>query len=139
MTTATLTTAPDTTTKTGHPVRRATLVSGAVAAVAVSAVAATASAAGVPFAIDGEAIPVAGFAQMTLLGAVLGGVLAWAFNRYSSQPRRRFVQVAVTLTALSCVPSVMLPPDTASKAILVATHVIAAAIIVPMIARQTHR
>ena len=109
------------------------------AAVAVTAVAAGADAAGVPFAIDGATIPLAGFAQMTLIGAVLGGVLAWAFDRFSSHARRNFVTLTVILTALSCVPSATLPPDTATKVILVATHVIAAAIIVPTLARQLHR
>jgi Family of unknown function (DUF6069) len=119
-----------------HALRRATLASGAVALAAVTAVAAGADAAGVPFQIDGETIPLGGFAQMTVLGAVLGGLIAWACGRFSAEPRRRFVQVALALTALSCVPSIMLPPDTATKAMLVATHVIAAAIIVPALARQ---
>ena len=61
--------------RTTHPVRRATLVSGVAGAAATTAFAAVASAAGVPFEIDGEAIPVGGFATMTLLGAVLGGIL----------------------------------------------------------------
>ena len=120
-----------------HPVRRAALTSGAIAAVATTAVAALASAAGVPFEIDGEAIPLAGFAQMTLIGAVVGGLLTAALNRSSTEPRRRLILATVVLTVLSCVPSVALPPDTASKAILVATHVIAALIVVPALVRQT--
>jgi hypothetical protein len=119
-----------------HPIRRATLAYGTAGAVAATAVAAVAGAADVPFEIDGEAIPLGGFAQMTLLGAVLGGLIAWACNRFSADPCRRFVQVAVVLTTLSCVPSVMLPPDAATKIMLVATHVIAALIIVPALARQ---
>jgi hypothetical protein len=121
---------------TRHPIRRATLVYGTAGAVAATAVAAVAGAADVPFEIDGEVIALGGFAQMTLLGAVLGGLIAWACNRFSADPRRRFVQVAVVLTALSCVPSVMLPPDAATKIMLVATHVVAALIIVPALARQ---
>lgn len=119
-----------------HPVRRAALRSGAVAAVATTAVAASARAADVPLAIDGEAIPLAGFAQMTLLGAVLGGLLAAALNRWSARPSRWFVPVTAVLTVLSCVPSVALPPDRATRAILVATHVLAALIVVPALARQ---
>src|SRR5688572_23567018 len=57
-----------------HPVRRAALTSGAVAAVGTTAVAAAADAAGVPLAIDGETIPLLGFAQLTVVGAVLGGL-----------------------------------------------------------------
>jgi hypothetical protein len=120
-----------------HPVRRAALVYGAVAAVITTAVAAVAGAAGVPLEINGEAIPLAGFAEMTALGAVLGGLLAASLNRYSAEPRRWFVRATVVLTTLSCVPSLAFPPDVATKAILVATHVLAAVVIVPALARQT--
>ena len=123
-----------TTASPSHPVRRAALVSGGVAAVATTAVAAAADAAGVPFAIDGETIPLLGFAQMTAVGAVIGGVLAALVRRRSA-----FVTLAVVLTALSCVPSVTMLPDAASRSVLVLTHVLAAAIIVPALARQIRR
>lgn len=119
---------------TGHPIRRATLVSGAAAAVATTAVAAAADGAGVPFAIDGETIPLLGFAQMTALGAVIGGVLAAALRR--SGRRSWFLGVTAVLTVLSCVPSVAMPPDTATKLVLVGTHLLAAAIIVPSLVRH---
>jgi hypothetical protein len=118
-----------------HPVRRAAIASGAIAAAATTAVAASAHAAGVPFEIDGEMIPLLGFAQMTLVGAVLGGLIVAALNRYSAEPRRRFLTIAVVLTALSCIPSIAMPPDVATKAVLVATHVIAALVIVPALTR----
>lgn len=117
---------------------RTTVLVGLGAAVVVTGLAAAADVAGVPLAIDGEVIPIAGFAQMTFLGAVLGGVMVALFNRFSAASRRRFVQTAVALTTLSCVPSVMLPPDTATRIVLVATHVVAAAIIVPVLARSAH-
>ena len=119
-----------------HPLRRATIVSGVVAAAATTAFAAIASAAGVPFKIDGEAIPVGGFAMLTLLGAVLGAVLLLVANRYAAQPRRRFLQVTVALIALSCIPSLLSLPDIASKIALVLSHMLAAAIIVPVLARN---
>ena len=122
-----------------HPVLRATAVSGVVGAVATTACAAITSAAGVPFEIDGETIPVGGFATMTLLGAVIGGIVLAVLNRFSGQPRRRFLQVTVALTALSCVPSLMWPPDTATKIALVVSHVLAAAVIVPILARTARR
>jgi hypothetical protein len=138
---ATTTTVPvqDRTEPTAHPVRRATLVSGLAGTAAVTAFAAVATAAGVPFEVDGEPIPVGGFAMMTALGAVLGGIILFVVNRYTTQPRRRFVQITVLLTALSCVPSLMSPPDAASKIALVASHVIAAAVIIPILARNAHR
>jgi hypothetical protein len=132
MTAITAPTTSPTTDRTSHPIRRATVASGAVAAVATTAVAAAADAAGVPFAIDGETIPLLGFAQMTALGAVLGGVLAAALRNR----RQAFVTVAVALTILSCVPSVAMPPDAATKIVLVATHVVAAAIIIPVLVRR---
>ena len=122
--------------RTTHPVRRAAVVSGLAATAATSAFAAIARAAGVPFEIDGEAIPVSGFATMTLLGAVLGALLLLVTNRYAAQPRRRFLQITVALTALSCVPSLLSPPDTASKIALVFSHMLAAAIIIPVLARN---
>lgn len=120
-----------------HPVRRATLTSGVVAAVAATAMAAVADAAGVPLAIDGEVIPLLGFAQMTLVGAVIGGLVAAGLNRWSARPRARLLAFSVVMTVLSCIPSVAYPPDAATKVVLVATHVVAAAIIVPVLARTT--
>jgi peptidoglycan/LPS O-acetylase OafA/YrhL len=119
--------------------RRTTLVVGVAAAAATTAVAAVVHAGGVPFAVGREMIPLAGFAQMTLLGAVLGGVILAVCNRASRAPRTTFVRTAVVLTALSCIPSVALPPDVATKAALVALHVLAAAIIVPALARHAAR
>lgn len=141
MSATTTTTVPvqESTERTAHPIRRATVVSGLAGAAAATALAAIAGAAGVPFEIDGEAIPVGGFATLTVLGAVLGGILLVATNRYAARPRRRFLQATVALTALSCVPSLTAPPDTASKTALVAAHLLAAVVIVPLLARNAHR
>ena len=119
-----------------HPLRRAALTSGVVAAVGTTAVAAVAMAADVPLEVDGEQIPLLGFVQMTLVGAALGGLIAGALGRFVARPRRSFVIAAVVLTVLSCVPSVVYPPDVATTAVLVATHLIAASIVVPALARQ---
>lgn len=118
--------------------RRTTAVAGLVAAVGTTAVAAALHAAGVSFQVDGEMIPLAGFAQMTFLGAVIGGLLLAVLNRRSRSARRRFLQTAVALTALSCVPSVTWPDDAATKLALVALHVLAAAIVVPALVRHAH-
>jgi hypothetical protein len=116
--------------------RRTTVAAGAGAAAITTAGAAAVHAAGVPLAVQGEMIPLAGFAQMTFLGAVIGGLLLAALNRWSDAPRRRFLQTTTVLTALSCVPSVALPPDAATKLALVTLHVIAALIIVPALVRH---
>ena len=116
--------------------RRQTVTSGAVAAAATTAVAAVAHALGVSFAIDGEMIPLAGFAQLTFAGAVIGGLLLAVLVRRSAAPRHRFLQVTTVLTALSCVPSLAWPDDVATKLTLVLLHVLAAVIIVPALARH---
>lgn len=138
--TSTNSTAATTTARTQgtSSLRRATVVAGLAAAGVTSVAAAAIHGAGVPLAVDGEMIPLAGFAQMTFLGAVIGGLLVAAFNRRSVVPRRRFAAVAAVLTALSCVPSVALPPDTATKASLVVLHLVAAALIVPVLARHAN-
>ena len=118
--------------------RRTTVVVGLTAAAVTTAAAAVVHAAGVPLAVDGEMIPLAGFAQMVFLGAVVGGLIAAALKRRSAAPRLRFLQTAGSLTALSCIPSIALPPDVATKLALVAAHLIAATIIVPVLARQLH-
>jgi hypothetical protein len=71
--------------------RRTTVVAGLAAAV-VTAVAAAVHAAGVSFEVDGEVIPLAGFAQATFLGAVIGGVVLAVLDRRSRSPRRRLLR-----------------------------------------------
>ena len=136
--TATTVTVTSATTQPSRSLRRSTVVSGLVAAAVTTAAAAGAHAAGVSFEIEGEMIPLLGFAQMTFLGAVLGGLLLAGLNRWSRSARQRFVQATVALTALSCVPSVAMPDDAGSQIALVALHVLAAAIIVPVLARHAH-
>jgi hypothetical protein len=125
-------------TSSARSLRWTTVIAGFVAAAVTTGVAAAVHAAGVSFEIDGEMIPLLGFAQMTFLGAVIGGVLLAVLNRRSRSARRRFVQTAVALTVLSCVPSITWPDDAASKVALVALHVLAAAIVVPALVRHAH-
>lgn len=138
MTEITATTVPtdSTATKRADSLRRTTLKSGLVAAAATTALAGVANAAGVSLEIEGEMIPLLGFAQMTLLGAIIGGVILAVMNRRSRHAQATFTRTAVALTALSCVPSVMWPDDLATKAVLVATHVLAAVMIVPALNRH---
>ena len=117
---------------------RTTIVVGLAAAGLVTVAAALLHAVGVSFEVDAEMIPLLGFAQLTFVGAVIGGVLLAVLNRRSATPSRRFVQIVVTLTALSCVPSVAMSDDMATKVALVALHVLAAAIIVPVLLRRAN-
>ena len=125
-------------TRPARSLRRTTVVAGLAAAAVTTAVATAVHAAGVSFEVDGEMIPLAGFAQLTFVGAVVGGVLVAVLNRRSRVAGRRFVQTTVVLTALSCLPSVAWPDDAGTKLALVALHVLAAAIIVPVLARHAN-
>lgn len=112
------------------------LASGAVAAVATTVIAAVARAADVPLAIDGEQIPLPGFAQLTMMCAVVGTVLAVSFAKWARRPQRTFVVTTVALTALSLVPDVLADATTGSKLVLMLTHVVAASIVVPTLAKR---
>jgi peptidoglycan/LPS O-acetylase OafA/YrhL len=127
------------TTRSTSALARTTVVAGLGAAGVATAAAAALHAAGVSFEIDGEAIPMLGFAQMTFLGAVIGGILLAVLDRRSAEPRLRFLQVTVALTALSCIPSIALPQEIGTKVALVALHVLAAIIVVPALARHAAR
>ncbi len=118
--------------------RRTTIAVAAVAAAATTLTAASLRAAGVHLAVGGR-IPLAAFAQFTFAGAVLGGLLVAVLNRRSSISRRRFTQIAVALTALSCLAPAAGGDDVSSKIGLIAIHLLAAAIIAPVLARQTTR
>jgi hypothetical protein len=73
---------------------------------------------------------------MTLLGAALGVLLAKALVRWTAQPARNFVAATVALTAASIVPDLTVDASTASRLVLIATHVVAAAIVIPALARR---
>jgi hypothetical protein len=70
------------------------------------------------------------------VGAVICGLLFAGLNRRTVHPRQRFFVIASVLTALSCIPSIAMPPDAATKIALVVAHLLAAAIIVPVLARH---
>jgi Family of unknown function (DUF6069) len=112
---------------------KAGVVSGLVSAVATTVTAAVARAADVPLAVKGEAIPIAGFAQLTFVGAMLGLVLAKVLSRRAANPRRTFIRTTVLF---SIVPDFLAEATTASRVVLAATHLIAAVIIVPSIASR---
>jgi hypothetical protein len=112
------------------------LVSGVVASVATTLVVVAARAADIALDVDGEDILLLGFAQLTMIGAVIGTVLALALSKWARRPRRTFVVTTVTLTVLSLVPDVLIEASTGSKLVLMLTHVVAAAIIVPALAKH---
>jgi hypothetical protein len=135
-TTQTIATSTSSTTTRPSTLRRTTVVVGLAAATATAVAAAALHAAGVSFEVDGETIPIAGFAQLAFVATLVGGVLVAVLNRRSAAPRRRFLQATIALTVVSCVPSVAWPDDAATKLALVAIHLLAAAIVIPVLARH---
>ena len=135
MSTTTTTTAP-TTRSSAKPLVVAGLVATAVASVATAAVAAAGDFAGISLNVSGAPIPVPGFATLTAVFSLVGLVLALGLKRWARRPRPVFVRTTVALTALSLVPDVLADATTATKALLMVTHLVAAVIVIPAIARR---
>lgn len=111
-----------------------------VASLVTTAAAAVASAAGVSFAgPDGTSIPLTGFTQMTFIFSMVGVALAAALARKACRPRRTFVRTTSVLTALSLVPDATFGFDPASAVSLMTLHLIAAAIVIPVIAHRLNQ
>jgi hypothetical protein len=71
------------------------------------------------------------------MATAIGVLLAKALQRWSARPGRTFVVATVALTVLSVVPDLtMAGITTASRVVLVATHVVAAAVVIPALARR---
>jgi hypothetical protein len=124
--------------RTGSYVR-AGLAATVAAAAATSTVAAVGHAAGISLDIAGEPIPLAGFAQLTAVAALLGLALAAVLARTARRAQRTFVRTTVVLTALSLVPDLIVSAGPATRALLMVTHLVAAAIVIPAIARRLPR
>jgi hypothetical protein len=125
-----------TSTTSRRPVWRTGLAYGAVAAAATTTVAGIAHAAGVSLDISGEAIPLAGFAQVTFVCSMIGTLLAGVFARKASRPRHTFVVTTLALTALSLVPDVLADAATSTRITLALTHLVAAAIVIPALSTR---
>jgi peptidoglycan/LPS O-acetylase OafA/YrhL len=121
--------------RTGSYVRVG-LAAAVAASAATTAVAAAGHAAGISLDVSGEPIPLAGFTQLTAMAALLGLALAAVLVRTARSARRTFVRATVVLTALSLVPDVIVPTSPATRVLLMATHLVAAAIVIPAIARR---
>jgi hypothetical protein len=130
---ATLTTTPRGTTGS---LAGAGLVATAVAGLATSTVAAAGSAAGISLDVSGAPIPVPGFAVLTVVFSLVGLALAAVLARRARQPRSTFVRTTVVLTVLSLVPDLVADAAPATKLLLMVTHLVAAAIVVPAVARR---
>ncbi|GIF69155.1 hypothetical protein Ais01nite_71900 [Asanoa ishikariensis] len=117
-------------------------VTGSVATLAAMAAttlaAALARAVGVDFEVPdgGETIPLPGVAVVTGFFSVVGIVIAAALRRWSARPAERFGWTAVSLTALSLLPPLLVGANTATAATLIGLHLIAAAVMIPALVRS---
>ncbi len=84
--------------------------------------------------MSGKEIPVSAFVMFTIAGGVLGVAIAKILTIRARSPRTTFLRTTVALTTLSIIPDLAGDATVTTKIVLVATHLIAAAIIVPAIA-----
>lgn len=132
---ATNTTIPSITATTG-PLVGTGVVAAALASGATTTVAAAGSAAGISLDVGGAPIPVLGFAVLTAIFSLVGLVLALVMSRKARRPRSTFIRTTVALTVLSLVPDVIVDATPVTKALLMLTHLVAAAIVIPAVARR---
>ncbi|HEY9251929.1 MAG TPA: DUF6069 family protein [Nocardioides sp.] len=112
------------------------LVATAIAAVATSLMAVVARAAGVDFGSSLGDVPLAAFPMLTVYCSLIGIIIAEVMIRVATMPRSTFQITMIVLTGLSLVPDVLpfFEFDLAFVGVLCLTHIVAAAIVVPMIA-----
>ena len=112
------------------------LVATVAAMVATVLAAALAQAVGADLEVPegGETIPLPGFAVVTGFFSVAGVIMAAAFRRWSARPAERFVETAVTLTAISLVPPLLSGAGPATTTALVGLHLVAATVMIPTLA-----
>jgi hypothetical protein len=145
--TATVTTA---TTSTPRPTSRSVAYAGAVAAAAGAAVlyvyGSIAEAvggkmhAGDPGASHAVPIVASSFSMGVVFCTVLGALIAAVIVRRAQDPARTFTRAAIALTIVSLVPPLLAShTDEATRLTLAAAHVLAAAVVIPIIVRRISR
>ncbi|MDQ1382746.1 MAG: hypothetical protein QOG65_125 [Actinomycetota bacterium] len=130
--------APATAGRAGEKLWRTGATAGIVASGATAAVAALARGADISLKVSGQAIPVAGFAQLTFVASLIGIVIAIVASHRASRPQRTFVRSTLALTLVSIVPDVLADAQTATRLTLALTHIVAAAIVIPALASRLH-
>ncbi|MEW2146698.1 DUF6069 family protein [Micromonospora vinacea] len=123
-------------TSTVGAVIRTGVAATAAASAATMAVAAGGQLAGISLELAGAPIPVTGFGVLTAVFSLIGVVIAALLARFARRPRHTFVRTTVVLTVLSVVPDVIADAGPATKALLMLTHLVAAAIVIPAVARR---
>ncbi len=137
-TTATSTTA----TSTARPsirrsLIRATAIATLLAAAATELLVALVKAAGADVAIQGKPLGFGGCAIALLMCMVPAAGLIAGVCRWAASPARAWVRITVPLTVVSFVPDLAVAStSTGSRLTLMAAHVVAAAIVIPLVARK---
>ncbi|AEV84633.1 hypothetical protein ACWT_3610 [Actinoplanes sp. SE50] len=122
-------------------VLRTGLLATLAAMAATTVTAALARCAGVDFELPdgGQSIPLPGFAVMTGIFSTAGVLIAVALRRWSAVPAVRFVTITAVLTVLSLIAPVLSGGNPATVLALLALHLIAAAVMIPGLARSLSR
>jgi hypothetical protein len=139
MSTGTVAAAPAGSTRRLRRLLGAGLLAVLTAMVATTLAAALARALGVDFEVpagSGVPIPLAGIGFVTGVFSLVGLVIAAALMRWSARPARRFVQTAVSLTAVSLVPPLLVGAEPATSLALMGLHLVAATVMIPVLARR---
>jgi hypothetical protein len=127
------------TTRTAGSLTRTGIAAAAVASAATTTVAGAGHAAGISLDMAGEPIPVTGFGVLTGVFSLVGLLLAVVLARTARNPRTAFLRTTVVLTALSLVPDAIADAAPVTKALLMVTHLVAASIVIPAVARRLAR
>lgn len=113
-----------------------------VAAVVTGGFEALTRAVGVPyeFAFPGAepaAMPVSGLFFAVLEFGVIGAIIAACLARWARQPRSTWRRTTVTLVVISVVPSLVAASTSYTTNVsLAVSHVVAAAVMIPLVARR---
>ena len=110
------------------------IVATLVAAAVTTGAAAVASALGVSFEVKGEAIPLLGFTELTIIFSVIRLGLAAVIARKAAHPRPTWIRISIALVLLSFVPDATFGFDLPSALTLMGLHALAAAIVIPTVA-----
>lgn len=112
------------------------LVATAIAAITTTLMAVVAKGAGVDFGSSLGDVPLSAFPMLTIYCSLIGIIIAEVLIRVAKLPRSTFQITMIVLTGLSLVPDVLpiFEFDLTFVGVLCLTHVVAAAIVVPMIA-----
>jgi hypothetical protein len=86
----------------------------------------------------GHTVPItaASFAIGVLFSSFFGVLLAVALARWAKRPAQTFTRAAIALTVVSLYAPFTAQTDTATRYLLAVGHVIAAAVIIPLVVRS---